>query len=648
MDESHNTNEDTYKRDLPALRIDDRDLPLLAAGAKPHHEQASKVHSEWFNLTSHQHVRDLAVDPTQGDVWLATGGGILRWRQDLDRFTRYASEHGLPGNSAATVAVDGSGRVWAIAPAGVPNPAMPPGLFYLDGDAWRSYLPLGGLIACCLSVDDAGSLWVGSAGGVYAIGVDNVGNGELHSDLAGEFSLPLPPGHLPRMMKVTDESDIWLCNARGLYHFDGDGWACFHQHPGILAVLRQSQHLWMGMIDGLVRIDLSDGKPHRSDNWPSGEVNALAPADSGVWVACQGRVGLITETDWTPIKKQWRRLQITRLAPAGDSEVWIGTHSGLLRGDPTGMRFHLTNAPPDVIGLSLPERPPDTFSNMVQALAMQKLEDKSVLWIGTPRGLFCLDLLADIWKRYLQRGLRDVQALIIGDAQEDIWVASWNDGLRSIKKQAVLECCPNVRGPVLALTSGISANCWAAGLDGLYQWDGATWTLIVSANRFSASGLVRAVAQVQADRVWIGTSVGLFAYEPDTDTLTKSGGVLGSADVRSLLAILDDDSEQLWVGTGRGLYCGRPDDLGLVSGLGGLPVNALAWDSRAETLWAGTDNGLFRLVYTADAWETVSQFTAQDSGLAANLIITFALDVDESGAAILWIGTPCGLSCHTY
>ncbi|MHC5722349.1 MAG: hypothetical protein ACYTX0_62645, partial [Nostoc sp.] len=89
---------------------------------------SDKAFLEWSNLASQRHVRSLAFDPTHGDLWLATGGGILHWKLELNRFVRYASEHGLPGNSVLAVTVDGMGQVWAAHEQF--------GIYYLKNDTW--------------------------------------------------------------------------------------------------------------------------------------------------------------------------------------------------------------------------------------------------------------------------------------------------------------------------------------------------------------------------------------------------------------------------------------------------------------------------------------------------------------------------------
>jgi len=118
-----------YRLDLP-VPVSGEDLPIPVADAGPQEEKArDKAHKKWSNLASQRHIRDLAVDPVQGDLWLATGGGVLHWQLEKNRFTRYASEHGLPGNSVVAVAVDGLGQVWAASEHF--------GLSYLKNDIWR-------------------------------------------------------------------------------------------------------------------------------------------------------------------------------------------------------------------------------------------------------------------------------------------------------------------------------------------------------------------------------------------------------------------------------------------------------------------------------------------------------------------------------
>jgi ligand-binding sensor domain-containing protein len=293
------------------------------------------------------------------------------------------------------------------------------------------------------------------------------------------------------------------------------------------------------------------------------------------------------------------------------------------------------------------DRSPATFSHLVQALSVQQLAERSILWIGTTRGLFRLDLFAKNWRRYGRLGMQDIRAIATTPDQETVWVASWSSGLHGLKQQSELEATPKVSEPILAITAGTS-QCWAVGLDGLYQYKDSDWVQVISAQELPVRGWLQTVTQAATDRVWLGTSGGLLVYKPDTGQLTTVSGALGSADVRSLLVISRGESELLWVGTTQGLYVGNSDNWEAVPDLENRTITALAWDGNASSLWVGTDLGLFRLVSQDNGWKIANEFNVHNSGLGANRVNAIAISRGDSGEINLWIGTPCGLSCYTY
>ncbi|MEH2187412.1 MAG: hypothetical protein V7K64_14755 [Nostoc sp.] len=620
-----------YQLDLP-VPVGGEDLPIPVADTAPQQEQPSdKTFLEWSNLASQRHVRSLAFDPTQGNLWLATGGGILHWKLELNRFVRYASEHGLPGNSVLAVTVDGMGQVWAAHEQF--------GIYYLKNDTWRPYRILGEVKVSCLTLDSTGKLWAGTASGIYAINPP---------DRKPAIELP-PAGFPPRAMSIVDENDIWLCNAQGVYNYKNAIWVRTSDsvQPDVLTLARQGENLWLGTFRGLVRIDLTTNKTHKIDTTYPGEVTALAPHLQGVWAACGGQVGLATKAGWTPLTEKRFNAPITSLLAGRDDQVWIGTHDGLLRGENKQILLHLTDNPPDVIGLASREKSPPTFSSLVQALSVQQFAGRSILWIGTALGLFRYDLFTESWRRYGQLASQDIRAIITTQDQETIWVASWSSGLHGLKQQNELQTAPNISEPILTLTAG-SDRYWAIGLDGLYQYKDSDWVQIISNKEPSMRRWLQAIAQAVTDRVWLGTSAGLLLYKIDTKRLTPITGNLGSADVRSLLAINRDESEQVWVGTSQGLYVGNVDNWKLIPELENRVITALVWDKNNSSLWVGTDRGLFCLLSQGNAWKMVNEFNIHNSGLGANRVTALTISIGEDKETKLWVGTPSGLSCYTY
>src|SRR5579884_405817 len=270
---------DDDRSDLPTLREGVRDLPVLLPASKPHHEPAvATVYPAWSSFASQRHVHSLALSPKTGDLWLATAGGILHWHPDLKTFTRYGSEHGLVGNKTTALALDGHGLVWAAHEHG--------GLSYLDGAVWRPYMPLDKKVVSCLHADKTGRLWIGTAGSIYAV---------VNPDSEPVVELPFT-GDPPRSLVIAENDDLWLCNARGIFHRQEDGWVLAIAQTGILTLASWTHRLWLGTIGGLMVRDLATTKVSRVETWPAGEVTALAPTPDGVLVACGGQVGLATPT----------------------------------------------------------------------------------------------------------------------------------------------------------------------------------------------------------------------------------------------------------------------------------------------------------------------------------------------------------------
>ncbi|MCP4344683.1 MAG: hypothetical protein GY795_04040 [Desulfobacterales bacterium] len=621
-------NDKDYKDDLPDLRTDDLDLPVLVSEKPCHEPPREKKYPDWLNMTSQQHVTSLTTDPNQGDLWLATAGGILRWRFDPDRFTRFTSEHGLPGNFISAIAADASGRIWA---AGKNS-----GLYYLDNDTWCFCQALNKTHIHGLAIDQSGLLWIATDKNLYA--VENI-----HDDPIIE--LP-SPGSFTRKISVTDKSDIWLCNAAGLHHFNGTDWErpVKYTQPGILTLLHTGDSLWVGMTDGLYRMDFATFKPERIEN-TGAEVTAIAPAPNGIWASCGGMVGLATEKGWNQFSHvQDTRQVITALANAQkEDEVWIATHNGLMHGKKDRIQYHLTNSPPDVFGLADSKRAPATFSNMVQSLKIQRTENRAIVWTGTARGVFYLDLKTYTWKHTLH-GIHDIRALATGDKPDEIRAASWLNGIYKMKDQKPFQ---ELSSPITALAEGSGATRWAAGPDTLWEYNGEAWNIVIAPDRILTDGWIKTLVQIPGKNLWIGTSAGLFAYLPGADSLTQPENHIRNADIRCM-AVQDVNSEQLWIGTDKGLFFGHPETPESVAGFEHEMLTALSWDKDNEILWAGTHQGLVQVIKNSNEWEISKKLTAMDSGLASDHVTVLELDHEEPGKRNLWIGTPCGLSCYTY
>ncbi len=607
-----------YQNDLPVL-VGNEDLPILVTDAAPQQEQTSdKAFIQWSNLASQRHVRNLAFDQ-QGDLWLATGGGVLHWKLQANRFVRYYSEHGLPGNSVYAIAVDGKNQLW------VGHEHL--GIYYLKNDIWRHYSDLGEIKVSCLTIDSTGKLWAGTSNGIYAI-----------DSPEQKPTIELPPaGFPPRAMAVVNENDIWLCNAQGIYYYKNSNWIRTSDsvQPDILTLARQGNNLWLGTFRGLVRIDLTTNTSHPINTAPNNQVTALAPHPQGVWAACGEKIGLATEKEWKLLGEK-RNTTITSLASPRDEEVWIGSHDGLFLCENKQIQSYLTDTPPDVIR-SAP------FTNLVQALSVQNLPDRSILWIGTPRGLFSYDLIIENWRRYGQFATEDIRAIVTSQNQT-IWVATWLNGLYSSQQKAEFEKAPNITEPINAITTEYNSQ-YAVGLDGVYHYINKAWVKIISTTELPIKGWLQSVASFE-NNLWLGTGAGLLQYKSDTRQINTVNGYLGSADIRTLTVIYLQDIEQLCIGTNRGLYIGELEKEQPIQNLENRTITALTWDAIHKTLWVGTDKGLFHFVYQQNNWNT-NEFNIYNSGLGASRVTALATSTHNTKTK-LWIGTPNGLSCYTY
>jgi ligand-binding sensor domain-containing protein len=598
-------------RDLPVLLDDDLDLPVALAPGGATEERVPPVHPGWSTYASQLEVRGLATG-AGSEVWVATAGGVLRWRGP-DQFARYGSEHGLAGNSMTGIAVDGAGRPWALADRG--------GLSRLEGGTWRSCPFPAGVAASCLAVDGAGRVWTGTAAGLLAL--DSTGTPIADFPFNGDYQ----PGEAPRAIAILDEDNVWAGAAQGLFHLANGCWERRMAQVGMLALAIDDEFLWFGTSAGLGRVELRNGTAHLVRR---GVTTALAATGTGsAWAACGGDLGLVDSTGWRQVAGPSPG-PVTALAGASADGVYAGTSRGLLRCGLIRSENWSTGAPPDEIGAG-------ALGTLVQAITVGRRGGDTVVWAGTPAGLFEFVPAADRWTQHGWLRVEDVRA--IAPAGDRIWIGSWPSGLRELRDGDIGH--PVIAAPVVALTPDDgTAGCFAMTPDAVYRVDEDVATRVVTAEDLQQGSWLNTMAAHDDGTLFIGSAAGLFAFSDDSGVRVVHGDFTGT----EVLALLTAGplAGPMLVGTARGLYAGTPSQLAAVDALAGWAVTALAWDEAGTAAWAGTRDGLVRIIRRGDAWVQAAKLTAGTTGLASDQITALAVDDEHR----LWVGTPSGLSSY--
>lgn len=577
---------------LPVLDLDF--LPVLETGLGPEHERAEPRIKGWTNWAHQRQVRDVARCAQSDTLWLATAGGVLRWYPDHQRFTRYRSEHGLPGNGVAAIAVDRLRQAWCAPDHG--------GLYRFEEGGWTPHPDpsLHRLPIRCLATDTDGRVWACTTEAVVQL--------DFSGSIACEFALPAVEP--PRSLAIDSHGDAWVCSSEGLFLFESKGgrFGPVGTRPTLLTLVADGNSMWVGKLDGLVHIDLATRRVSRQDHWPGGAVTAILPMQNGLLAASDGRLLWVADNEVRSLLTfDGHCAKLVRDEADG---AWLGTDQGLLHWSPSEPDHYLeTQAPPERIRQPDPLAPTTHLGNLIQALAVVDEPEGPMLWVGTPKGLFRHDPASTAlvpWSYHPIDGFSDVQSLASSGDGGELWMSTWDGGIyRYTPRTRFRQKMPGVSEPILALSAGLDGTGWAIGPSGLYRSQGIAWELALLESQVLIGATFRAVAQSGEHEVWLGTSSGLIRYEPDTGVVQPP-----------------------------------------VNNAFSRPVNVLAYDTISELMWAGTNAGLFALRRAGDGWIKVEELSPrfEDSGLAANQILSLAVDTRDPAHPSLWIGTPSGLS----
>ncbi len=190
---------------------------------------------------------------------------------------------------------------------------------------------------------------------------------------------------------------------------------------------------------------------------------------------------------------------------------------------------------------------------------------------------------------------------------------------------------------------------------GLVRYDGYTWRSyrhIQGDNKSLGSNSVLALWVAQDGLIWVGTSQGVSAFDPDTEQSVNY--VHDDANPDSLVGdrvnrILGDTNGNIWLGVfGKGLdYLAKGSttirhfhhDPASPTSLANDFVGGLLID-RQGRFWVGTRDGLQRLLPDGTGFERVASRSGDPNSLAGKSIVSLYEALDGK----IWIGTKTGLA----
>jgi diguanylate cyclase (GGDEF)-like protein len=500
----------------------------------------------------------------------------------VSRAQRYSFRpitEGLGDLNVNCIAQDRTGYLWV----GTEN-----GLYRYDGLQFRQFGTAEGIRARTIQnlfVGSDGTLWVGTAAGVYFERRDGSFAEVQPPAPVDAFSLRVGSAFTalaPDRLAMADRSGAFL-----LRRVEADQWIAEPMHL-------QGEKIW-SVLDGT-----------KGDLW-YGCDRDLCHLANGATTHLRAALGLPDD--------QWLHLLRSR-----DGHIWLRGLAHLGELDPVANRF----APHDLPGPT----------NQVPYLALE--EDQQGRIVATQGQNFGIRQ-GDHWRMVTARnGLssHDLSALFV-DREGSIWAGMVGHGLLRWLGQGRWEAYTAAEGLsndiVWASLRDSAGRLWIGTETGLDYLSAGTdapqpW-------RAANIQTVRAISLAESDGVWMGSAAGALVR---IDEKTLAGTEWKTPEVYRILA---DGNHRLWVATTGGLYVVNTSAADrtprLVNDAAIAEVHQrftdLCLDGSGD-LWAASDHGLFRL--NASGWKRI------DPGLAG--VNPFLIAADSQGN--LWAtGTSPGI-----
>ena len=574
----------------------------------------------------------------RGYLWAGTqGGGLSRF--DGLKFETFTTADGLPSNYIHALMADGRGGIWI---------GTDQGLCCYDGARFKPVrLGATGAGVYALALVEENNVWIGTNRGVFSCGLEQTTAKPV--SLPGNGPAPVVTAFFPSEDGVWVGSDrgAWLIGRENIHLGTKEGLVS----NAVLAIAGDEEdRLWIATVGGITIFSLTDRQVVAKMRDPLlYRPHSLQPEAGKMWVGTSN-YGLIrcnpadtslqqlTEKDGLPHQ------HVRCLLRDNAGQLWAGTSGGGLA--------RLSNQPFRHFDQSR-----GLAGNRVYALHEDR---QGRLWLGVSQnGLQMLDSTG------FHAFTRDSSFLqikcktIAEDAQGNLWVGTEGRGIAVFDSAGMhrLNRQNGLPGDLVqTIIPGAKGEMWVAMLtSGIARVTRMPDGFFMVKNYGQNEGLpdlkIQTLRKDQEGNIWFATQSGRVGYLKN-DRVEKVFGPKDGLPGVPVRVLAPDTHGRIWVGTkGAGLFwinlnAEKPafQKLDPLFQPHSPNIYLLHVDAQGN-LWAGTETGVDKLVFSSTGSEMEIQHFGKKNGFLGIETCHDAVLEDHSGR--LWFGTMNGLSQYT-